>query len=229
MQGVANNPELDKRHDHPVVNRNIESLPGEVWKDVLLWKGKELQPGYQVSNLGRVRSLGRIHVQRGPRGGLVEHSYPPCMMRLTHDTDGYLFTGLRTIEKKTVDARVHQLVAKLFIGEPPSYQHTHVNHIDGNKENNCPSNLEWVTPAENNKHARDTGLARLGTSQAIQGHIIEWDVTFSSKTKTNEALGWSADYIDRCLSRGLPIIDKSTGQEVHVEWIDNRKEGTQDA
>lgn len=51
---------------------------------------------------------------------------------------------------------VHRLVAKAFI--EPSDGKTFVNHIDGNKSNNCVSNLEWCTHTENMRHARDTGL-----------------------------------------------------------------------
>lgn len=52
---------------------------------------------------------------------------------------------------------VHRLVAIAFI---PGYDNTHncVNHKDGNKWNNYYGNLEWVTKAENNKHAYSTGL-----------------------------------------------------------------------
>lgn len=51
---------------------------------------------------------------------------------------------------------VHRLVATAFIkneeGKP------YVNHKDGNKENNCADNLEWVTAKENDTHARSTNL-----------------------------------------------------------------------
>jgi len=53
---------------------------------------------------------------------------------------------------------VHQLVMRVF-GEylAPSDKHE-INHIDGNKTNNCIDNLEWVTRSQNIKHAYDNGL-----------------------------------------------------------------------
>ena len=47
---------------------------------------------------------------------------------------------------------VHRLVAKAFFGDPPTSQHTQINHKDGNKSNNAVSNLEYVTPRGNIVH-----------------------------------------------------------------------------
>ena len=50
---------------------------------------------------------------------------------------------------------VHRLVAEAFIDGRDET----VNHKDGNKQNNHVSNLEWMSYSDNNKHARENGLA----------------------------------------------------------------------
>ena len=81
--------------------------------------------------------------------------------------------------KKAHHRSVHRLVAAKYCkNRRPD---TEVNHIDGNKLNNCASNLEWVTKSENGKHAYRTGLnwnnpvrgSKHGNSKLKEEDIIE--------------------------------------------------------
>ena len=68
-------------------------------------------------------------------------------------TRGYLCVHLG----KTKTALVHRLVALTYL--EPDIDRPFVNHKDGVMSNNCVSNLEWCTQAENNQHAYDNGLS----------------------------------------------------------------------
>lgn len=111
----------------------------EVWKSVVGFEGK-----YEVSDLGRVRRIGN---GRGSKSGRVL-----CPAK---QNSGYLFVSLYS-NNVSRQFLVHRLVAEVFIGPIPSK--FEVNHLDGNKMNNCSSNLEIVTRAENRQHGIDTGL-----------------------------------------------------------------------
>ena len=69
--------------------------------------------------------------------------------------DGYYSIGLRK-DGKRFKAKIHRLIAQAFIPNPENKPF--VNHIDGNKQNNCIENLEWVTGSENVRHAWQIGL-----------------------------------------------------------------------
>ena len=113
--------------------KSIENLPGEVWKDVEGYEGL-----YKISNKGRVKSL-RWNGER--------------ILKATKNN--YMCLTL-TIDGKQKHHNVHVLVERAFIPNPENK--SCVNHIDGNKQNNCVENLEWATYSENILHAYRTGL-----------------------------------------------------------------------
>lgn len=71
------------------------------------------------------------------------------------DADGYPTVSLGYT--KRIGKRVHRLVAELFV-DGKTETRNEVNHIDGNKENNHYTNLEWVTRSEQISHAYRLGL-----------------------------------------------------------------------
>lgn len=109
----------------------------EVWKNIEGYKGQ-----YQISSLGRVKSIERIlFLKQGGYKVIPEKIMSPEIMKL-----GYLRIQLsKSQEKKKI--LIHVLVAKHFL--PFDGLDKEVNHKDGNKENNCIENLEWVTKSEN--------------------------------------------------------------------------------
>lgn len=68
----------------------------------------------------------------------------------------YHYVGLVAADGTVRNFSVHRLVALAFNGPQPDGMH--VDHVDGDKGNNRPGNLEWVTPSENNRRARRLGL-----------------------------------------------------------------------
>ncbi|CAK9112039.1 unnamed protein product [Durusdinium trenchii] len=106
-----------------------QMLEGEKWKPMIHpGSGKPL-PGRFVSSLGRIkRKDGRISKGHRRRDGY-------CYFQPFHDC---------TI-------RVHRLVARAFLGPPPSPEHE-VNHKDLDRGNNAVDNLEYVTHSENLAH-----------------------------------------------------------------------------
>ena len=88
---------------------------------------------YEVSNLGRVRSIGRGKWK---------------IRKANLNTDKYLQLRLHFNKKQKV-VRVHQLVALAFIPKPNDYEIFEVNHIDKCRTNNVVTNLEWVSHATN--------------------------------------------------------------------------------
>ena len=105
----------------------------EIWKDIEDFEGL-----YQVSNLGRVKSLVRPY-RRTEK-----------IITATPNTTGYLIVGLRR-PGSVKSMLVHRLVMQAF--EPiDNADQMSVNHKDFNTTNNRLDNLEWCTVLENNQH-----------------------------------------------------------------------------
>jgi hypothetical protein len=105
---------------------------------------------YSVSNFGSVKRNDGC-VLRGKSKVFVKGR----VLSLKKHRDGYLNVNL-SINGSQKTEGIHRLVAKAFIPNPKNKPD--VNHIDGNKLNNCVENLEWATKSENSKHAWDSGL-----------------------------------------------------------------------
>ena len=110
----------------------------EKWRDIPGYEGL-----YQVSSEGRIKRGDRIKSLHIDHGGY-------CTVCLSK----------HSAQK---NAKVHRLVAIAFIPNPNGKKT--VNHKDGNKKNNCVSNLEWATHSENIIHANKTGLRIVTTAQ----------------------------------------------------------------
>lgn len=111
------------------------------------WRRLPVCEHYEVSSYGRIRSLDRWV---NGKGGSLQMRRGVILKPTLHHK------GYRVVHVAGRQYRVHQLVAMAFIGPCPDGMV--VNHIDGNKENNTPSNLEYVTNSENVHHAYRTGL-----------------------------------------------------------------------
>ena len=83
------------------------------------------------------------------------HTFVDFVRKASINKTGYVYMAFREGGKQK-NHYVHRLVAETFVVNPDNKPF--VNHKDGDKQNNTVDNLEWVTTAENNQHARDTGL-----------------------------------------------------------------------
>lgn len=101
-----------------------------IWKPIKGYEGI-----YEVSNYAEVRNIQRSR-----------------KLKIFDRGNGYLCTGLNKNGKQTLRP-IHQLVAEAFCMN--HFKGAHVNHIDENKTNNLPWNLEWLTQRENTLYSQE--------------------------------------------------------------------------
>lgn len=143
----------------------------EIWKDIENYKGL-----YQVSNLGRVKSL-----SRKDRFG---RNFPE-KIKTQYLRRGYLSVMLSNDGQET-NITVHRIVATYFIPNPNGLPQ--VNHKNGDKKDNRIENLEWVSERENITHgySRKVGKTSKYFGVSLERKRNRWKAHFhfDGKVKT---------------------------------------------
>ena len=127
----------------------------EAWCPVAGYEGL-----YEVSNHGTIRRVGKAARHGAGRGGGARIG----RVLTPHVARGGYFAIQLWRDGRPETRLVHRIVATSFLGPLPDGKE--VNHRDGDKRNNRPPNLEYVTRSENNAHAYRIGL-RLPTVQQM--------------------------------------------------------------
>ncbi len=137
----------------------------EIWKNI-----KGYEELYQVSDLGRIKSLEKQIVRNNGR----KQTFKEKILKAGLSRNGYL-TVMLFKNKKGKTYTVHSLVAKNFIANDNNYKC--INHKDENKLNNCVDNLEWCTYKYNNTYNDKMAFKRKKILQYSKDNefIKEWD------------------------------------------------------
>jgi DNA-binding XRE family transcriptional regulator len=143
----------------------------EVWMPI-----KDYENLYEISNLGRVKSLRRFVKNRDFYVRVNEKILKPGF-------NGKYYQVHLCKNGKSPLFEISRLVAESFIINPENKPE--VNHEDGNKLNNFANNLEWNTNSENQLHAYKTGLksakgSKNGRSKLKESDIIKIKAMYNS-------------------------------------------------
>lgn len=162
----------------------------EEWRVVGKYSGR-----YEVSSLGQVR-IAKSHVPK--RIGTLR--------RLVVDQYGYITVAMSAGGIRHTEF-VHGLVAAAFIGPRPHGME--VNHKNGNKSDNRPCNLEYVTPSENARHAIRTGLA-VPRRGAENGNSKFTESTISALRSDHATKHWTLDELAAMYSMSKKSVQNIT-------------------
>lgn len=151
----------------------------EIWKDIVGYEGL-----YQVSNLGRVKSLDRYvgHNKGGKR------LYKGSIIKQGLCKQGYYIVQLCK-NNKAKTKRVNRLVAQAFLDNPNNLPQ--VNHIDKNKYNNKVENLEWITSKDNTRYSR---CLKVDQYDLENNYIRTWE----SASDVHSELNYNISNIHQC-------------------------------
>ena len=165
----------------------------EEWRPIAGFEGL-----YEVSNLGRIRSLDRYVATLTFLGEPSQRFSKGRVLKMNKTPNGYLMAQLCK-DGKRVNSMVHRLVAQAFIPNPDNL--SEINHKDQDKHNNQTDNLEWC----NHKYNINYGDARERQRDAISRPIEQLTmdgqhVAYFRSAKELERLS-GGRYYERCIGR----------------------------
>lgn len=147
----------------------------ETWKDI-----KDYEGMYQVSNLGRVKSLKKN-----------------IILKMNKCSSGYYNVSFwkNGKEKKKL---IHRLVAEAFLDNPDNLPV--INHKDENKTNNSVENLEWCTYYYNFHYGSGKEKMSIANSKPVYQYTISGELVkkWDSATDVYKELGWLNTTISKC-------------------------------
>lgn len=172
----------------------------EEWRDIAGYEGI-----YQVSNLGRVKSLNYLH-----------HKGKVCIMSPVKEKSGYIRCLLYNDEGRKAYS-IHRLVAMAFC--PNDNNYPCVNHKDEDKSNNRADNLEWCTYDYNNKYG--TRTQKMVSSQLNRSDLsrriicIENGIEYESIRDAGRKTAICRSAISKCLNK-----KHKTAGGYHWKYVD---------
>ncbi len=146
-----------------------------------IWKGIKGYAGYyQISNLGRIKSLDRI-VPRTRNGKKFKKFVKGKILDKGNITKQSRYYRVTLSKNNRLWRRsISRLVAETFIPNPKNK--SEVNYKNGNREDNQIGNLEWVSHKENMQHAHRNNLVIVAKGiNCVQAKLSEKDVLFIRK------------------------------------------------
>lgn len=193
-------------------DRRTECFEGELWKDINDFDG------YQISNMGRIRS-----VDRAVAVGVHKKEIVGLILKTNKDRDGYECVGLKVCGK-SYRKKIHRLVAEAFIDNPNDYPC--IDHINGIRDDNRVENLRWCTNKMNvnyelakknrslaikqsyvnNPNLRGIRANTFGKSNMQRIEVFQNDISlgvYDSQIQASRCLGISQSLISQCTRMGI--------------------------
>ena len=172
------------------------------------WKEIDEFPGYEVSDLGRIRSYYKKEKKKGSWGGYerVLYDEPQRILKQSDDGNGYLKVYLQDGDKRRC-VKVHRLVAEAFVDNPNGYDT--VDHIKSGPEgklDNSASNLRWLSRRENIQKAYNDGVCEERIRRSKRPIVVtdEWfdeELYFNSVCEAASSLRVNQTTLSHALSK----------------------------